>query len=268
VIEYKRENDTRNPFDILEHAFEHGGMSLVAPLLPAETAMEQARADLERVEALRSRIGQMQRTRVDTEGYDLLPELAPLLPGGVLHTGVAYSVTGSTSLLMALIAAPSRDGAWCGVVGMPGFGVEAANGYGVDLERLVLVPHPGDQWLSVTAALADAVSLVIVRPPASVGAADAARLGARLRQRGTTLLVSGQWPRSEGTMRITGSSWSGVGRGHGYPVERLLSVSVTDRSNAGRPRTVHLALPISTGAVGGPPSGRSTSNGSLLRAVG
>ena len=26
---------------------------------------------------------------------------------------------------------------------------------GIDLDRLVLVPHPGDQWLSVTAAVAD-----------------------------------------------------------------------------------------------------------------
>jgi len=43
------------------------------------------------------------------------------------------------------------------VVGVPEFGVEAASSFGIDLERLVLVPNPGDQWLAVTAAIADGI---------------------------------------------------------------------------------------------------------------
>ena len=38
---------------------------------------------------------------------------------------------------MALLVGPSQAGSWCAVIGMPEFGVEAAEGMGIDLDRLV-----------------------------------------------------------------------------------------------------------------------------------
>ena len=52
--------------------------------------------------------------------------------------------------------------------GVPEFGVEAAAQHGVDLERLVLVPRPGDQWMAVTAAIADIMGVPLVRDAAIV----------------------------------------------------------------------------------------------------
>ena len=212
-----------------------------------ESPVERAMADLERVRALRGRIKQMERTRVDSPAIATLPGLADALPGGALKQGAAYSVADSLSLVMALLAGPSGAGAWCGVVGIPDFGVEAAASSGIDLSRLVLVPRPGKGWLNITAALADAVSVVVTCPLERVSPADSARLASRLRQRGATLIAFGEWPRAEAQLSVTGSAWSGVGRGHGYPVAREVMVAVTDRAQT--PRTVKLMLPGESGGI-------------------
>ncbi|WKK71268.1 hypothetical protein Q0F99_17650 [Rathayibacter oskolensis] len=65
------------------------------------------------------------------------------------------------SLAMGLLAGPSAEGAWCGVVGVPEFGAEAAAGIGIDLERLVLEPSPAEHWLTVTAALVDVLTVIL-----------------------------------------------------------------------------------------------------------
>ena len=197
--------------------------------LLAEHPVEQAKADLERLLSLRSRMGELERTRVDDAALRTDPTLAGLLPGGGLQPGGVYSVQGSTSLLMALLAGPSSAGAWCAVAGMPGFGVEAASRAGIDLGRLVLVPRPGDRWFSVTAALADAVGMVVTSPATRVGETEAARLAARLRQRGTVLVVCGEWPRVDARVRLTAGGWEGIGAGYGYLGSRELTVTVESR---------------------------------------
>ena len=191
---------------------------------------------------LQDRIRQMQGTRLETRSLPTHPAIASLLPGGALQQGGAYSVEQSSTLIMALLAGPSAAGSWCGVVGMPEFGVEAAAGYGIDLERLVLVPHPGDQWLQVTAAIADVMTVVVTRPPKQASDGQVARLAARLRQRGATLIVLGAWPQTEAMLSITDSNWSGIGHGHGHLTAREVTVTVSTRTN-GRPRSARLWLP-------------------------
>jgi len=197
---------------------------------------------VERVRELRQRIRSMQATTLDSRLLPTHSALAPLLPGGGLKQGAAYSVDGSSALLMALLAGPSRAGAWCGVVGVPEFGIEAAAGFGIELERLVLIPHPGEEWLGVTAATADALGVVVTRPPRRASDAAASRLAARLRQRGSTLIVLGGWPQSEATLSIAESEWSGIGAGHGHLSARRVTVTVTGRLS-GRPKSARLWLP-------------------------
>jgi hypothetical protein len=205
-----------------------------------------AATDLDRVRALQARITQMQRTRVDTASLATHAALTSLLPGGALQAGAAYSITGSTTLLTALLAGPSADGAWCGIIGVPEFGAEAAGQLGVDLERLVMVPHPGEHWLSVTAALADAVTVVVTKPGGRVRDADAARLAARLRQRGAMLIALGDWPGAMAKLTVTESVWSGLGRGYGYPRARMTTVVSVGRDGA-RGRRARLWLPDDRG---------------------
>ena len=202
---------------------------------------------VDEVRELQARIREMQSTKLDTRALDTSPTVAGLLPGGALRTGVAYAIHGSTSLAMALMAGPSQAGAWCGVVGVPTFGTEAASAAGIDLERLALVPYPGDQWLPVTAALADVLTVVLVRPPLTPSDGTVARLMARLRERGTTLIVLGDWPGTEARLQVRRSEWGGLGDGHGHLTTRRLEVEVASRTGS---RTRELALPGRAERVG------------------
>jgi hypothetical protein len=194
------------------------------------------------IKELQDRIRSMQATKLDTRLIPTHPALAGLLPGGGLKQGAAYSIEHSATLLMALLVGPSRAGSWCGVVGVPEFGIEAASSFGIDLERLVLVPHPGDQWLAVTAAIADVMTVVVTRPPKRASDGNLARLAARLRQRGSTLIVLGSWPQSEAMLSLSGSEWSGIGDGHGHLAARQVTVTVSTRLG-GRPQSVRMWLP-------------------------
>lgn len=59
-----------------------------------------------------------------------------LLPRGALARGTALSVTGSGSILIALVAAASAAGHHVAVVGLPRFGVLAVHEHGGDLSRV------------------------------------------------------------------------------------------------------------------------------------
>ena len=215
--------------------FEYEEMTSAAATL----VVEPTRAT---VEELQARIRSMQATKLDTRLIPTHPDIGRLLPGGGLKQGAAYSVENSAALVMALLAAPSAAGSWCGVVGIPEFGVEAAQGFGIDLDRLVLVPHPGDQWLSVTAAVADVLGVVVTRPPKRASDSSVSRLTARLRQRGATLIVLGPWPQSEAMLSISESNWTGIGNGHGHLAARQVTVTVSSRL-ATRPRSTRVWLP-------------------------
>lgn len=205
------------------------------------------------VRELQARIRGMQRTTLDTRALPTHPALAELLPGGALAAGGVYAVDNSTTLALGLLQGPSAAGSWCAVVGVPDLGVEAAAGLGLDLDRLVLVPHPGEHWLSVVSALVDVVSVVLVKPPmregrvrqggARLGDAAASKLASRLRQREAVLVSLGEWPRTDARLTITASTWAGIGAGFGHLAARQVTVSSESRSWAGRARSRRLWLP-------------------------
>jgi hypothetical protein len=252
--------------DTIEHMFEYGSMTQAVATRAYETAPEDSPAVLDSVTAisatstiseLQQRIRSMQATKLDSRLIPTHPALADLLPGGGLKQGAVYSVgspasigspasvDNSATLLLALLAGPSAAGSWCGVVGVPEFGVEAAASFGIDLDRLVLVPQPGDQWLAVTAAIADVMSVVVTKPPRVASEGNLARLAARLRQRGSTLIVVGShsaWPQSEALLSLSQSSWSGIGDGYGHLTARQVTVTVSQRAG-GRPRSARMWLP-------------------------
>lgn len=171
-----------------------------------------------------------------------------LLPGGALRRGTVVSVegqpgTGSTSLLFRLVAAASNDGSWVALVGMPDAGLLAAAEAGVSLERVAVIPEPGGHWPLVTAALLDAIDLVVVRPSTRVRPQDARRLATRARDRGGVLLVAGGWP--EGAdVRLTArrGRWEGLADGHGFLRARTLDIVTGGRGAAARQRRFDLAV--------------------------
>ncbi len=185
---------------------------------------------------LRQRVHRMQGSSVRRR-LDLLPGLAGVVQ---LRTGGTY-VVDSPSLALALMAGPSQAGEWSAVVGVADLGLESAAEFGLDLERTVVVPRPGEHWLSVTAGLVEVASLVLVRPPTPPSEAQAERLRARLRQKDAALIALGDWPRAETRISIAESHWVGLGSGHGRISARQVVVEV--RESAGRSRRAPLWLP-------------------------
>jgi hypothetical protein len=181
--------------------------------------------------------------------------LAPLFQAGGLRRGstvvVSTGANGSTTLALALTVAASQAGSWGAVVGLPSLGAVAAAGLGVALERLALVPDPGDQWATVTAALVDAVDIVLVQVPRRLRAADARRLAARARERGTVLIPVGQgWVEgADLRLSVTGAEWWGLGEGYGHLQARTAEVVASGRGAASRHRRVQLWLPGVAGTV-------------------
>jgi hypothetical protein len=203
-----------------------------------------------------TRARKLQGERLDEHVIEVLPAMATLLPEGGLRAGSTYGIDGSTALTAALLAGPSSDGLWCGVVGMPGFAAEAAAALGCDLDHLVVVPWPGRDWINIVATLIDAMTVVVVRPLGHVSDGEAARLGARLRQRDAVLIACGPWPRTETRLSVLSSAWQGLGTGHGHLTSRRVTIGVAGRGSRrqrrpGKPGAtgVELWLPDPTGQV-------------------
>jgi hypothetical protein len=160
------------------------------------------------------------------------------------------AVVGSTSLVLALLAGASQAGSWVGAVGLPTLGLVAAAELGVALDRLALVPRPGREWLTATAALVDALDIIVVRPPPHVRPGDARRLVARARERGAVLLVAAAgWPGPDLQLTVTAGEWTGLDGGAGHLRARRVAVHADGRRDAARARQAWLWLPGPDGTV-------------------
>ena len=187
------------------------------------------------------------------------PPLAPLFPGGTLRRGVTVTVSGrqghgATTLALAILAAASAAGSWCAAVGLPDPGVVAVAGLGLDLRRVVFVPHPGGGWAEAAGDLLSGVDIVLVRPPGRARLTAARHLTARARDRQAALVVllegAARWPEGGDLALTVGAvEWEGVDHGHGYLQGRRVEVRVSGRRGAGRVGECSLWLPSDSGAV-------------------
>jgi hypothetical protein len=179
----------------------------------------------------------------------VLPALRGLLPRGGLARGSVLAVAEFGLLCLALAAAASADGAWCGIAGIPEAGVLAAAGLGLDAERVLLVPDPGPAWPQVVASLLDGCELVLLRPPARAPGQVRQRLEATLRRGRGMLLVAGDWPGAQVRLRVVTQRWTGLGDGHGRLRACCAEVVADGRGEAAMARTRWLWLPGEDGAV-------------------
>jgi hypothetical protein len=181
------------------------------------------------------------------------PELSALLPFG-LRRGSTVSVSGSVSLLLAVLGAASSSGAWCALVGFPRISAEAVREYGVDLTRLALIPTPGEGWPTAVGALLDSLDIVAARPPRGRGLppGDVRRLAARARSKDSVLIPyvsDAGWPGADVRLQARDGKWAGIGDGTGRLRARQIEVTVHGRGQAARPRTATLWLPADGGGL-------------------
>jgi hypothetical protein len=172
----------------------------------------------------------------------MLSSLSALLPQGLVRgSTVAVSARrgGATSMVLALLAGASQGGAWCAVVGMPALSWAAASDVGADLERLAMVPFPGPDGSAVTATMLDGFDVVVLASPASLAAGVCSHLSARARHGKSVLIAASAWPGANVTVSVEASSWHGRRRLRAQE----LTVAVSGRGNAGRPRRGQVWLP-------------------------
>jgi hypothetical protein len=184
-------------------------------------------------------------TQSDRAVLPVAPPLDALFPYGGLARGSVVSV-GSLTVALALLAATSAAGGWCAAAGLPDLGLAAAADAGIDLQRFVVVPAPGEQWAVTVATLLDGVGLVLARPPARLKASDARRLAARLRERRGVLLLAGTqaWPEQvDLRIRVEASEWTGLSDGYGRLLRRRTDLVASGRGAAARERRVSAWLP-------------------------
>jgi hypothetical protein len=211
--------------DTIEQMFEY---SIMPPPLSLDVQPVQ-RAD---VRELQERIRSLEHSRVDYPVFPVSPGLDILFPHGGLRRGAVYDIDSSPSLLWALIAAATSSGTWCALVGMPDAGLAAAEGMGVNLDRLVLVPYPGDQWLSIVSSLIDVVGLVALGPAKPPSDRVLSSVLGRMREREATILARSGWPRTEATLSVSQHRWQGLGQGRGVLYEHHVTVTARSRQSS------------------------------------
>jgi len=175
--------------------------------------------------------------------------LAELFPEGGVRRGSTITVSGSSSLVLSLLAEVSQHQGWCAEVGSPLLGSAAAAEAGVELERFVRVAEPGEQWPSVVASLLEAFDIVVVHPPPRTRETDMRRLSARARERSAVLLVAGNWEAAALGLAVIEQRWHGLGSGHGYLQAHELEVQSLGRGAAVRPRRATVWLPQALGQL-------------------
>jgi hypothetical protein len=177
------------------------------------------------------------------------PLFQALLPGGGLRRGSTVAVSSSTSLLFALLAEASRQGAWCALVGVPEAGMVAAQEAGLVLSRVALVPRPGADLVAITSVLLDGLDVVAVTGVDRLPAAAGRRLVAKARQRGAVLVSVGPWAGADVQVGGAGGRWEGLGAGSGRLRYRRLRVRAGGRGAPHRGRVTSVLLPGPTGMV-------------------
>ena len=148
--------------------------------------------------------------------------LAPVLPMRGLERGRVHGVTGdaAASLVYALVAAASAEGAWCAFVDMPHAGLRAAHEHGVALERVVCIDTDRSlSWGRVVGALTDGIDIIAARDPVCT-AAEARKVASRVKAQGAVLIVQGAVQSARGAVQ---SARGAVQSAQSFPLDVLFT---------------------------------------------
>ncbi|MCB0967597.1 MAG: hypothetical protein KDB37_12240 [Ilumatobacter sp.] len=184
------------------------------------------------------------------------PALTPLFPDAGLRRGhvVSFDGVAARSLAFATASRAVADGAWLAVVGVDGFGVEAAIEHGIAAERIVQIPAAGPvEWVERLAVAADGFEVLLTCPPRGADR-QMRKLRQRLQARGSVLLVV---PPIDGRVAPVGAdidlatdevAWVGIEQGNGRLLARRVTIAASGRRMP-RPVAIDCWLPGPDGRV-------------------
>lgn len=155
--------------------------------------------------------------------------LSSVLPNGGLPRQAVTHASDTPALIVELIDQVTRAGGRAGVVGWPELSYAAIPEEG--LERVIAVPEPGIDDLSVAGVLAEGLDLVVLRTrtPLHLSPVRARPLLARIRKGDAALVtVNTQVPSPALTLTGELKAFHGIGRGVG----RITGIDVGVRAEA------------------------------------
>jgi hypothetical protein len=200
-------------------------------------------------------------TREDRIPIPVHPTLTALFPNG-LHRGAITVAHGSTHTALALLVQHTQAGGWAGIVGAPELNYSAAHDLGVDLSKLLVVPHPADHTPQIIATLIDGTDLILLGPHIILTPADQRTLAARAKERGTHIITGRPWPGARTYVDTTHAQWAGAKNGLGRLTSCTYNLDAANKyGNATATFTTHNGRFVAANA-----SGSNTSIGSAATA--
>lgn len=209
----------------------------------------------ERIRALRGRMAAIGVAGVQTSiaaeqsalaGIIPVPEaLSGLLPGGGLARRTMVCMNECPTLAVHLLVHAARHGETVGVVGWPELCFAEMSEYEDVFARVVYVPDPGIEPLSVAATLSEGLDLVFCYLPQKEVTPSRARplLGKLRRGTASIIVVGAQVSNPAVRLRATVRGFHGVGRGTGRIRTLELSVEVSARGLRNT-ATMHVGEPV------------------------
>ena len=197
---------------------------------------------------------------------ELSGQLAGAIPTGGLPKNSVSHCSDCPALVSELIAQISAQGKTVAIVNWS-LAQVAESG---DLSKIITVPNPGGEWITVLGVLAEGVDVLIYRSPRThtLSPTQARPLLAKIRKgRAAVLTVGAQVPSPALTINAQVTGFSGIGCGTGRIRNAEIAVSSYSKTHRNRPVVLTCGVRSSAVASSSVPSAAVSGSPEPLQAV-
>ncbi|WP_454978424.1 hypothetical protein [Corynebacterium propinquum] len=200
---------------------------------------------------------------------ELSGQLAGVIPTGGLPKNSVSHCSDCPALVSELIAQISAQGKTVAIVNWPDLSLAQVAESG-DLSKIITVPNPGGEWMTVLGVLAEGVDVLIYRSPRThtLSPTQARPLLAKVRKGGAAVLTIGaQVPSPALTINAQVTGFSGIGCGTGRIRNTEIAVSSYSKTHRNGPVVLTCGARSSAVASSSVPSAAVPGNTEPLQAV-
>ena len=200
---------------------------------------------------------------------ELSGQLAGVIPIGGLPKNSVSHCSDCPALVSELIAQISAQGKTVAIVNWSDLSLAQVAESG-DLSKIITVPNPGGEWITVLGVLAEGVDVLIYRSPRThtLSPTQARPLLAKIRRgRAAVLTVGAQVPSPALTINAQVTGFSGIGCGTGRIRNAEIAVSSYSKTHRNRPVVLTCGVRSSAVASSSVPSAAVSGSPEPLQAV-
>lgn len=200
---------------------------------------------------------------------ELSGQLAGAIPAGGLPKNSVSHCSDCPALVSEFIAQISAQGKTVAIVNWSDLSLAQVAESG-DLSKIITVPNPGGEWITVLGVLAEGVDVLIYRSPRThtLSPTQARPLLAKVRKgRAAVLTVGAQVPSPALTINAQVTSFSGIGCGTGRIRNAEIAVSSYSKTHRNGPVVLTCGARSSAVPSAAVPSGAVSGSPEPLQAV-